>query len=89
MTIVDFEIIDGLSVDNGLPKGRNPVKGDVWISKDKRLIVITKIDAPSFGNISYVHAYVNGKYIQENVEWWPMILLSMQASPVGRVRTTI
>ena len=87
MMISDFNIKEiGLSATNDIPSGNKPEFGDVWITKDDRVIVVTKIDQPSFGNITRIHACINGEFLSPNIEIWPMVLLSLQASPVGRVR---
>ena len=76
----------GLKTINGTPSAIKPECGDVWISEDNRLIVITKVDEPSFGNYTYVHARVNGELIESNIQRWSMMLLSMRAVPVGKVK---
>ena len=76
----------GLTPIKGTPSATKPECGDVWITEDDRLIVITKVDEYSFGNIPRVHACINGKWLDPSIKWWSMVLLSMRATPVGKVK---
>lgn len=77
----------GLTIINGTPSAIKPECGDVWITEDDRLIVVTKVDEYSFGNIPRVHACINGKWLDPSITWWPLVLLSMRAVPVvGKVK---
>lgn len=87
MIIAELKIKElGLTVTNDLPSAIKPEFGDVWLCEDGRLVIITKVDLPSFNNITRVHACINGEWLTPSIEWWPMVLLSLQASPLGRVR---
>lgn len=87
MLISEFKTKElGLTVTNDLPSAIKPAIGDVWLCNDGRLIVVTKIDDSAFGNIRGVHACINGEWLEPFIDLWPMVLLSMQASPLGRVR---
>lgn len=86
MLISEFKTKElGLTVINDLPSAIKPEFGDVWLCNDGRLIVVTKIDDSAFGNIRRVHACINGEWLEPFIDLWPMVLLSMQASPLGRV----
>jgi len=86
MLISEFKTKElGLTVTNNLPSAIKPEIGDIWLSEDDRLIVITKIDDLAFGNIARVHACVNGEWLEPTINLWPMVLLSMKALPLGRV----
>ncbi len=76
----------GLTIVNGIPNAIKPECGDVWTTEDDRLIVVTKVDDPSFGSNTYVHARINGELIESIVQRWSMVLLSMRAVPVGKVK---
>ena len=76
----------GLTIVNGIPSAIKPECGDVWITEDDRLIVVTKVDEPSFGNLVYVHARINGELLESVIQRWSMVLLSMRAVPVGKVK---
>ena len=74
----------GLTIVNGIPNAIKPECGDVWITEDDRLIVVTKVDDPIYG--TKLHARVNGEWVEVNVNLWSMMLLSMRAVPVGKVK---
>ncbi len=87
MLISELNIIElGLKIVNGIPSATKPESGDVWITEDGRLIVVTKVDDPSFGNNTYVHARINGELIESIIQRWSMVLLSMRTVPVGKVK---
>lgn len=76
----------GLTVVNGIPSAIKPECGDVWITADDRLIVVTKVDDLAF-NTPRVYAHINGEFLERNIKIWPMVLLSMRALPVvGKVK---
>lgn len=68
-----------------MPSAIKPAIGDVWLCNDGRLIVVTKIDDSAFGNIRRVYACINGEWLEPFIDLWPMVLLSMQATPLGNV----
>ena len=78
----------GLTTINGIPSATKPEFGDVWITEDNRLIVVTKVDEPSFGKNTYVHARVNGELTESIIQRWSLVLLSMRAVPVGKVKVS-
>ena len=75
----------GLTTVNDIPSAIKPECGDVWISQDDKLIVVTKVDDSSYVN-PHVNARINGQYLDINIKLWSMVLLSMQAVPVGKVK---
>ena len=75
----------GLTTINGIPSATKPEFGDVWITEDNRLIVVTKVDEPMHGAVK-LHARINGEWVEANVNLWSMMLLSMRAVPVGKVK---
>lgn len=86
MMISDFNLAElDLTPRNGKPNADKPEPGDVWISKDDRVIVVTKVDEPLIGNNRFVRVLMNGEVIAPNIKSWKMFLLSLQAFPVGRL----
>lgn len=77
-----------LSAKDTLPTTNKPERGDLWLSKDNRMIVVTNIDKPSFGNITRIHACINGEWLEPCITLWPMVLLSLQAKPLGKLKVT-
>lgn len=75
-----------LSVKASLPTAHKPENGDLWLSKDDRMIVVTRVDEPSNGDISRVHAYINGEWLEPSIRLWSMVLLSLQAKPLGKLK---
>lgn len=87
MMISDFNLTElDLTPKNGEPSANKPESGDVRITKDDRIIVVTKVDEPLVGNNMYVHALINGELLEPNIKLWSTILLLLQASPVGRLK---
>jgi hypothetical protein len=79
----------GLTPVKGIPSAIKPEVGDVWITEDDRLIVVTKVEEPSFGNSISVYARVNGENVESIIQRWPLVLLSMRAVPVaGKVKVS-
>lgn len=75
-----------LSIKDALPTAHKPERGDLWLSKDNRMIIVTNIDKPSFGNITRIHACINGEWLEPCITLWPMVLLSLQAKPLGKLK---
>ncbi len=75
-----------LSAKGTLPTANKPEYGDLWLSKDDRMIVVTRVDEPSMGNIPRVHACINGEWLEPSIRLWPMVLLSLQAKPLGKLK---
>lgn len=75
----------GLKTINGTPSAIKPECGDVWISQDDKLIVVTKVDDSLYVN-PHVNARINGQYLDINIKLWSLVLLSMRAIPVGKVK---
>ena len=76
----------GLTTVNDIPSAIKPECGDVWISQDDKLIVVTKVDDSSYYVNPHVNARINGQYFDINIKLWSMVLLSMRAVPVGKVK---
>ncbi len=76
----------GLTTINGIPSATKPEFGDVWITEDNRLIVVTKVDEliPLISN--QIAARINGERVEVAINLWSMMLLSMRAVPVGKVK---
>lgn len=75
-----------LSAKGTLPTANKPEYGDLWLSKDDRMIVVTRVDEPSMGNIPRVHACINGEWLEPSIRLWPMVLLSLQTKPLGKLK---
>jgi len=75
-----------LSSKGTLPTAHKPEHGDLWLSKDSRMIVVTRVDEPSIGNIPRIHACINGEWLEPSIRLWPMVLLSLQAKPLGKLK---
>ena len=89
MSISELNLTElDLTPVKGTPSATKPEFGDVWITEDDRLIVVTKVDEPMHGAIK-LHARINGEWIEVNVNLWPLVLLSMRAVPVaGKVKVS-
>lgn len=77
----------GLTPVNAIPSAAKPESGDVWITEDDRLIVVTKVDEP-FHGATKLCARINGELTESIIQRWSLVLLSMRAVPVGKVKVS-
>lgn len=75
----------GLTPIKGIPSAIKPEVGDVWITEDDRLIVVTKADEP-FHGATNLCVRINGELTESITQRWSLVLLSMRAVPVGKVK---
>ena len=88
MLISDLNLPElSLTPVSAIPSATKPEFGDVWITEDGRLIVVTTVDESFHGAIK-LHARINGEWIDTTVDFWSLILLSMRAVPVGKVKVS-